>query len=208
MVMIEYNELLYMNRQKDEYAYDRLIEKSKVIVIKVYKDMITKYPFCKLYREDIIQELTILVCELVNSYREDHDCAFPTYLNKCLKNKATELVRTYLNSKNRINNYCVDIDDVVAETTANYYTKCVNYGYRYDPKVMFDYQSTLHKIEDYYNKLSLMEKEIFMSYLNGASYKEIADKLSISTKTVDNYLQKQKRRLRIIFHDEKIDYLQ
>ena len=87
MVMIEYNELLYMIRQKDEYAYDRLIEKSKVIVIKVYKDMITKYPFCKLYREDIIQELTILVCELVNSYREDHDCAFPTYLNKCLKNK-------------------------------------------------------------------------------------------------------------------------
>ena len=71
--------------------------------------------------------------------------------------------------KNRINNYCVDIDDVVAETTANYYTKCVNYGYRYDPKVMFDYQSTLHKFEDYYNKLSLMEKEIFMSYLNGAS---------------------------------------
>ena len=206
--MIEYNELLYMIRQKDEYAYDRLIEKSKVIVIKVYKDMITKYPFCKLYREDIIQELTILVCELVNSYREDHDCAFPTYLNKCLKNKATELVRTYLNSKNRINKYCVDIDDVVAETTANYYTKCVNYGYRYDPKVMFDYQSTLHKFEDYYNKLSLMEKEIFMSYLNGASYKEIADKLSISTKTVDNYLQKQKRRLRIIFHDEKIDYLQ
>ena len=206
--MIEYNELLYMIRQKDEYAYDRLIEKSKVIVIKVYKDMITKYPFCKLYREDIIQELTILVCELVNSYREDHDCACPTYLNKCLKNKATELVRTYLNSKNRINNYCVDIDDVVAETTANYYTKCVNYGYRYDPKVMFDYQSTLHKFEDYYNKLSLMEKEIFMSYLNGASYKEIADKLSISTKTVDNYLQKQKRRLRIIFHDEKIDYLQ
>ena len=206
--MIEYNELLYMIRQKDEYAYDRLIEKSKVIVIKVYKDMITKYPFCKLYREDIIQELTILVCELVNSYREDHDCAFPTYLNKCLKNKATELVRTYLNSKNRINNYCVDIYDVVAETTANYYTKCVNYGYRYDPKVMFDYQSTLHKFEDYYNKLSLMEKEIFMSYLNGASYKEIADKLSISTKTVDNYLQKQKRRLRIIFHDEKIDYLQ
>ena len=53
-----------------------------------------------------------------------------------------------------------------------------------------------------------MEKEIFMSYLNGASYKEIADKLSISTKTVDNYLQKQKRRLRIIFNDEKIDYLQ
>ena len=206
--MIEYNELLYMIRQKDEYAYDRLIEKSKVIVIKVYKDMITKYPFCKLYREDIIQELTILVCELVNSYREDHDCAFPTYLNKCLKNKATELVRTYLNSKNSINNYCVDIDDVVAETTANYYTKCVNYGYRYDPKVMFDYQTTLHKFEDYYNKLSLMEKEIFMSYLNGASYKEIADKLSISTKTVDNYLQKQKRRLRIIFHDEKIDYLQ
>lgn len=206
--MIEYNELLYMIRQKDEYAYDRLIEKSKVIVIKVYKDMITKYPFCKLYREDIIQELTILVCELVNSYREDQDCTFPTYLNKCLKNKATELVRTYLNSKNRINNYCVDIDDVVAETTANYYTKCVNYGYRYDPKVMFDYQSTLHKFEDYYNKLSLMEKEIFMAYLNGASYKEIADKLSISTKTVDNYLQKQKRRLRIIFHDEKIDYLQ
>ena len=73
---------------------------------------------------------------------------------------------------------------------------------------MFDYQTTLHKFEDYYNKLSLMEKEIFMSYLNGASYKEIADKLSISTKTVDNYLQKQKRRLRIIFHDEKIDYLQ
>ena len=206
--MIEYNELLYMIRQKDEYAYDRLIEKSKVIVIKVYKDMITKYPFCKLYREDIIQELTILVCELVNSYREDHDCAFPTYLNKCLKNKATELVRTYLNSKNRINNYCVDIDDVVAETTANYYTKCVNYGYRYDPKVMFDYPSTLHKFEDYYNKLSLMEKEIFMSYLNGASYKEIADKLTISTKTVDNYLKKQKIRLRIIFHDEKIDYLQ
>lgn len=206
--MIEYNELLYMIRQKDEYAYDRLIEKSKVIVIKVYKDMITKYPFCKLYREDIIQELTILVCELVNSYREDQDCTFSTYLNKCLKNKATELVRTYLNSKNRINNYCVDIDDVVAETTANYYTKCINYGYRYDPKVMFDYQTTLHKFEDYYNKLSLMEKEIFMSYLNGASYKEIADKLSISTKTVDNYLQKQKRRLRIIFHDEKIDYLQ
>lgn len=200
--MVDYYELLYMIRQKDEFAYDELIAKSKVIVVKIYKEMTSKFAFCKLYREDIIQELTILVCDLVNSYRDDCDCNFASYLSKCLRNKAIELIRNYLNTKNKVNNYCVSIDDTIEEASYGYYAKCIDYGHRYDPIELFNYQSSLQKFESYYNKLSLMEKEILMSYINGLSYKEIAEKLAISTKCVDNYLQKQKRRLRLIFNDE------
>ena len=55
-------------------------------------------------------------------------------------------------------------------------------------------------IEKFSNTLSNLEAKVFRMYLKGYSNREIADKLGITYKSVDNALQRIKKRLRAFFN--------
>lgn len=48
--------------------------------------------------------------------------------------------------------------------------------------------------------LSNLEKEVLFSYLEGLNYEKIAKKLSVSEKTVDNALQRARRKLKSVLN--------
>lgn len=56
-------------------------------------------------------------------------------------------------------------------------------------------------IEKFSRMLSDLEKKVFRMYLKGYSNREIADKLGITYKSVDNALQRIKKRLRTFFSE-------
>ena len=56
-------------------------------------------------------------------------------------------------------------------------------------------------IEKFSRVLSDLEKKVFRMYLKGYTNREIADKLGITYKSVDNALQRIKKRLRAFFNE-------
>ena len=195
--MIEYNELLYMIRQKDEYAYDRLIEKSKVIVIKVYKDMITKYPFCKLYREDIIQEGMIGFYKAIRDFRNDKLSSFRAFAELCVTRQIITAIKTATRQKHIPLNSYVSLNKPIYDEDSDRTLLDVISGAKVsDPEELVISQEEFADIEAKMEEiLSDLEWKVLMSYLDGKSYQEIAADLGRHVKSIDNALQRVKRKL-------------
>ena len=65
-----------------------------------------------------------------------------------------------------------------------------------DPEELMISKEQMHFIEDKISKvLSVLEKEVLTSYLDGKSYQEIACDLERHAKSIDNALQRVKRKL-------------
>ncbi|KJZ93576.1 hypothetical protein ClosIBUN62F_CONTIG38g01392 [Clostridium sp. IBUN62F] len=65
-----------------------------------------------------------------------------------------------------------------------------------DPEELMISKEQMHFIEDKISKvLSELEKEVLTSYLDGKSYQEIACDLERHAKSIDNALQRVKRKL-------------
>ena len=65
-----------------------------------------------------------------------------------------------------------------------------------DPEELVIGQEQKKLIEDEIERvLSDLEKEVFQSYLDGKSYQEIACDLDVQAKSIDNALQRVKRKL-------------
>ena len=113
-------------------------------------------------------------------------CSYKNYAVKCTKNRFADIVKK-ANAKGS-----VPANKIVPIQTVE------------------DEQDPLNNVEDYvlereYLKTFLQhisstlneeERSIFQMYIKGFSYKDIAQKVGISPKNVDNILQKIKRKLR------------
>ena len=100
------------------------------------------------------------------------------------------------------------LDSVINQTLRDIEIICVNDGstdgsplileeYRAnDPRIMIINQENLGNIHQKINEvLSGLEQEVLSSYLDGKSYQEIADSLGRHVKSIDNALQRVKRKL-------------
>ncbi len=106
-------ELVYMIHQNDEYASEELFNKYRLLVNKLVNDTISSYPSLSFYREDIQQESYITLMELVNTYRDDQNASFKTFLYVCVLRKIKAMLRHYLSQKNLANIYAISLDDFI-----------------------------------------------------------------------------------------------
>ena len=139
-------------------------------------------------RDDLIQEGLIGLLNAVNAYKDDKGAAFKTYCYTCVQNKMlTELERRSNGKQQPLQNYLPleeldhsawngDDDDPFRIVAA-----------QEDHDLLMAKAKTL---------LSGLEQETLSLYLSGHSYEEIATQLNLTTKAVDNALQRVRRKLR------------
>ncbi|MEF9983596.1 MAG: sigma-70 family RNA polymerase sigma factor [Oscillospiraceae bacterium] len=141
--------------------------------------------------EELIQEGLLGLYSAFQHYDSTREASFKTFAAHCINNKMISFIRT-LNTNQSIpmKNYVPlneDFENFLIDDAF----------YSQDPQEIF------FKNEDMENQkniitssLSAFEKEIINFYLNGYSYKETADILSCSEKSVDNAIQRVKHKLR------------
>lgn len=138
--------------------------------------------------DDITQEGFIGLLDAVSGFDPDKQFQFSTYANICVDNRIKKAIAKANTKKNSVLNNSLNLDDI-SKTIVSVNIDPQNI---YMEKEMFiELQKQLKSL------LSSFEQEVLSLYLNGKSYDAMAEKLGSTNKSVDNALQRIRRKLKI-----------
>lgn len=149
-------------------------------------------------REDIIQEGMIGLYKAIRDYRGDRQASFRAFAEICVTRQIITAIKTATRQKHiPLNSYVSLNKPVFDEDSERTLAEVVpTTGKSGNPEDLFinqenlmDIESTMHRI------LSPLEQQVVNLYLEGKSYVEIAQDLDRHVKSVDNALQRVKRKL-------------
>ena len=177
---------------KDALAY--LLEKYKNLVnIKV-----SKYFMIGAEKEDILQEGMIGLFKAVQSFNAEKQNSFKSFANICIERQLITAIKSSnrqkhmpLNSYLSLNTSAYDNnEDDSVELIDTFNSKTVE-----DPLETIMKKEYYSEVEDAINKnLSKFEKQVLDRYLKGESYVTIAKRLDSPVKSVDNAIQRIRKK--------------
>ena len=150
-------------------------------------------------REDIIQEGMIGLYKAIRDYRCERQASFRAFAEICVTRQMITAIKMATRQKHIPLNSYVSLNkpvfDEESERTLGEVV-VVQTERSGNPEELFIHQENLLDIETTMGKiLSPLEQNVVELYLEGKSYVEIAEQLGRHVKSVDNALQRVKRKL-------------
>lgn len=148
-------------------------------------------------REDIIQEGMIGLYKAIRDFKEDRLSSFKAFAELCITRQIITAIKTATRQKHIPLNTSVSLDKPVFDEESDRTLLDVIAGpVLDDPEGLIIHKEDFVQMEDEMNKvLSSLEKQVLALYLDGQSYQEISEELNRQVKSVDNALQRIKRKL-------------
>lgn len=141
--------------------------------------------------EDIVQEGTIGLMNAVRTFQPDKNSSFYVYAKACIKNSILNALKKNTTQKNVANQFSVSFDE---EALDEKHQQILSNSL--DPEQLLIVRESIDAIHKKIQRdLSDLEKETLFLYLGGFSYSEIANKTQTTEKSVDNALQRVRRKL-------------
>ncbi|ARF18867.1 RNA polymerase sporulation sigma factor SigH [Sporosarcina sp. P3] len=148
-------------------------------------------------REDIMQEGMIGLYKAIRDFRPDRLSSFKVFAELCITRQIITAIKTATRQKHIPLNTSISLDkpmydedqertllDIIAGSTLD------------DPEDLMIHKENFTFMEEEMNKvLSGLEREVLTLYLEGQSYREISEVLNRQVKSIDNALQRIKRKL-------------
>ena len=187
-------ELLYMIAEKNEDAEKILYEKYRPIVeIKVNKYKLLAKRVGLDYN-DLLQEGMVGLVDAINSYKDNKSSTFKSYANVCIERQILTILSYARRKKHIYLNNSFSLDEVIDDsgrTLSDLLEGSV------DPSVIIEKDEEEKILYDRIESdFSEFEKSVFELKMLGLEYKEIADLLDKSYKSVDSALQRIRFKLR------------
>jgi len=148
-------------------------------------------------REDIIQEGMIGLYKAIRDYRGDKLASFKAFAELCVTRQIITAIKTATRQKHIPLNSYVSLDKPIYDEDSDRTLLDVICGTRVtDPEELIINKEEFMSLEDKMGEiLSDLERKVLMLYLDGRSYQEIAVDLRRHVKSIDNALQRVKRKL-------------
>lgn len=149
-------------------------------------------------REDVIQEGRIGLYKAMRDYNRDKGCSFNTFADLCIVRSMLSAVKQGNRLKHSpLNDYSslTPMDDnSVSEETAG---KVDYWALEHNPADVIinqeNFDEIMKKIDEI---LSKYERQVLDLYIKGMDYKEIAELKGKTVKSIDNALQRIRKKLR------------
>lgn len=186
-------EILHMVKQGNKLALDYLIEKYRSFV----HAKAQTYFLIGSDREDVIQEGMIGLYKAIRDYDVDKLASFKRFAELCIKRQIITSIKTATRQKHIPLNSYVSLDKPIYDEESDRTLLDVIAGSRaIDPQELLINRERFSFVEDKLSdSLSELEKKVLHLYLDGCSYEEISKQLNRHVKSVDNALQRVKRKL-------------
>ena len=148
-------------------------------------------------REDIIQEGMIGLYKAIRDFRDDKLSSFRAFAELCVTRQIITAIKTATRQKHIPLNSYVSLNKPIYEEESDRTLLDIISGVKVaNPEDMVISREEFADIENRMNDiLSDLEWKVLMSYLDGKSYQEIAVELDRHIKSIDNALQRVKRKL-------------
>lgn len=189
-------ELIYLASQGDLVAEECLINKFKKLV----KIKARSYFLIGADTEDIIQEGMIGLYKAVRNYQFKKLSSFKAFAELCITRQIITAIKSATRQKHiPLNSYISLNRPIYNEDSDRTLLDIVDNISINDPQDLFLNGEKLNNLKVRIKRiLSDLERDVLESYLDAKSYQEIAVDLGRHVKSIDNALQRIKRKLELI----------
>lgn len=186
-------ELVRLAQEGDNDALEYLLNKYKNFV----RSKARSYFLIGADHEDIVQEGMIGLYKAIRDYRTDKQASFRAFAELCITRQIITAIKTATRQKHiPLNSYVSLNKPIYDEESDRTLMDVIVEGRAQNPEDLIIGQEDLVSIRDRVDQvLSSLEQDVLNAYLDGKSYQEIADKLGRHVKSIDNALQRVKRKL-------------
>lgn len=189
-------ELIHSAQEGNEEAINYIYQKYRPIIIKKSNLAILNNDNIGIEINDIMQEGYIALKEAIDSFKEQDETSFYTFANLCIDRKILSFMKRMKAGKGKILNEAISLDD----NLANILTAKTDTA---DEVITSNHEESI--IDKLLPRLSVLEKEVFDLKMDGYTVDEIAKKLNKSPKSIYNFIQRIKMKIKkIMERDNKI----
>ncbi|MCH1626100.1 RNA polymerase sporulation sigma factor SigH [Fredinandcohnia sp. SECRCQ15] len=190
---LEDEEVVELVHTGESEALDYLINKYKNFV----RAKARSYFLIGADREDIVQEGMIGLYKSIRDYKEDKLSSFKAFAELCITRQIITAIKTATRQKHIPLNSYVSLDKPIYDEESDRTLMDVISGAKVlDPEELIINQEKFDDIEvKMAELLSDLERKVLALYLDGRSYQEISEELNRHVKSIDNALQRVKRKL-------------
>ena len=180
-------------QQGDSVAIEFLLSKYKNFV----RSKARSYFLIGADHEDIVQEGMIGLFKAIRDYQSERLSSFRAFAELCITRQIITAIKTATRQKHvPLNSYVSLNKPIYDEESDRTLMDVIVEGRAQNPEELIIGRENLVSIRDRVDQvLSPLEQDVLNAYLDGKSYQEIADKLGRHVKSIDNALQRVKRKL-------------
>ncbi len=186
-------EIVTMAQEADGTALEYLLNKYKNFV----RSKARSYFLIGADHEDIVQEGMIGLYKAIRDFKPDKLSSFRAFAELCITRQIITAIKTATRQKHiPLNSYVSLNKPLYDEESDRTLLDVIIEGRATNPEELLISQEDLMSIRDKIDEvLSGLEQEVLAAYLDGESYQEIAENLGRHVKSIDNALQRVKRKL-------------
>lgn len=186
-------ELIEMVHQGNTDALDYLITKYRLLV----RAKARSYFLIGADKEDIVQEGMIGLYKAIRDFKGDKLASFRAFAELCITRQIITAIKTATRQKHIPLNSYISLDKPIFDEESDRTLMDVLTGALMDdPEELMIHREEFGYLEEKMSEiLSELELQVLALYLDGQSYHEISAKLNRHVKSIDNALQRVKRKL-------------
>lgn len=186
-------EIVAIAKQGNIYAQESLIHKYRKFV----KNKTKAYFLIGADREDIIQEGMIGLYKAIRDFDESRLVSFKAFAEMCITRQIITAIKSATRQKHiPLNSYVSLSKPIFEENSERTLMDMLTSEKVTDPETIFVFKEEIDYIEAKVSQsLSKLEWHVLREYLLGKSYQEIANDMNKQIKSIDNALQRVKRKL-------------
>lgn len=192
-LQLEDEEIIELVHRGESEALDYLIQKYRNFV----RAKARSYFLIGADKEDIVQEGMIGLYKAIRDFKEDKLSSFKAFAELCITRQIITAIKTATRQKHIPLNSYVSLDKPIYDEESDRTLMDVISGAKVmDPEELIINQEEFDNIEVKMSELlSDLERKVLALYLDGQSYQEISEELNRHVKSIDNALQRVKRKL-------------
>lgn len=146
--------------------------------------------------EDLIQEGMLGLLSAIRSYQPDRAASFRTFAEICIKSRLISAVKCAASGKHTPLNSYISFETPSFDGIAEFVPSTASGFPQVNPEDLLISREELQEhLDTAKDHLSGFETKVLSYYLDGLSYQEIAAQVERSAKSVDNAVQRIRRKL-------------
>lgn len=185
--------MVKLSKEGNQEAQEALIQRYRRFV----KGKARSYFLVGADREDIIQEGMIGLFKAIRDYNIDKQASFKAFAEMCVKRQIITAIKSATRQKHiPLNSYISLSKPIYDENSERTLMDILTSDKVTDPETITVFKEELDYIEaKLSNSLSKLEWKVLRKYVSGKSYIEISEEMERPMKSIDNALQRVKRKL-------------
>ncbi|WP_442785788.1 RNA polymerase sporulation sigma factor SigH [Lentibacillus sp. Marseille-P4043] len=200
--MLDDDEVIQLIQDGNSRALDFLINKYRSFV----RAKARTYFLVGADKEDIVQEGMIGLYKAIRDFDEDKLSSFKAFAELCITRQIITAIKTATRQKHIPLNSYVSLDKPIYDEESDRTLLDVIAGSKaIDPQELLVNRERYGDMEDKLSELlSELERKVLNLYLDGRTYQEISVELKRHVKSIDNALQRVKRKLEQLLETNEI----